>query len=254
MKTRIAVAIVVLLAGVGARAGFAGEAASSKKAAAGKKGTAGSAAKDKAGDEAPDESQDKAGGKDAAEKPRGRHEQATFGSGCFWCAEAAFERLKGVESVVSGYSGGKAKNPSYELVCTGLTGHAEVVQITYDPSVISYEELLDVFFKTHDPTQLNRQGPDVGTQYRSVIFYHDDEQKEQAEKFKEKLMKQGRKKRIATEISPLTEFYPAEEHHQNYYRTHPDAPYCQTEVRERVHKVNRAFKGKLKGKQEELAE
>lgn len=182
-----------------------------------------------------------------------KSEVATFGSGCFWCAEAAFERLKGVEAVVSGYSGGKGKDPSYELVSTGLTGHAEVVQITYNPKVITYAELLDVFFKTHDPTKLNEQGPDHGTQYRSVIFYHSEEQKELAEAAKQKLSKSGRTRRIVTEISDFTAFYPAEDYHQNYYRSHPDDPYCQSEVRERLHKVNRGFRTKLKGKSDEQA-
>src|SRR5262245_60210208 len=149
-------------------------------------------------------------------------EEATFGAGCFWCAEAVFQRLKGVRSVVSGYSGGQVKDPTYEQVHSGLTGHAEVVRITFDSKVISYDELLNVFWKMHDPTSLNRQGLDVGTQYRSVIFYHSDEQKKQAEASRQKLAKSGRTRRIVTEISPAGIFYPAEDDHQNYFNEHPD--------------------------------
>src|SRR5258708_10763496 len=143
-------------------------------------------------------------------------ETATFGAGCFWCSEAIFQRIKGVESVVSGYSGGHVKNPSYEMVHTGLTGHAEVVQITFDPEVISYEELLDIFWKSHDPTKVNKQGIDKGPQYRSVIFFHNDEQKEQALKSKFKAARSGGTSRqIVTEIVPFKEFYPADDYHQN---------------------------------------
>src|SRR5262249_21536731 len=146
-------------------------------------------------------------------------ERATFGSGCFWCTEAVFQRVKGVESVVSGYSGGDVPDPTYYQVCEGTTGHAEVVQVTYDPQVGSYRELLEIFWKLHDPTTLNRQGADVGTQYRSVIFYHTDEQKELAEHYKQKLDESGAFSRpIVTEIAPLSEFYPAEDYHQNYFR------------------------------------
>ncbi len=148
-------------------------------------------------------------------------EQATFGMGCFWCSEAVFDRLKGVVKVVSGYSGGQVKNPSYEQVSTGQTGHAESVQITFDPAVISYGQLLEVFFKTHDPTTLNRQGSDVGTQYRSVIFYHNDEQRKLAEDYKRKLeAARAFHGPIVTQIVPFQEFFPAEDYHQDYYRLH----------------------------------
>ena len=141
--------------------------------------------------------------------------KATFGAGCFWGVEATFQKIKGVISTTVGYMGGKTKNPTYEQVCTDKTGHAEVVQITYDPSVVSYEKLLDVFWSIHDPTQLNRQGPDVGMQYRSVIFYHSKEQKQTAEQSKQKQISKH-KKEIVTEIIPEKEFYPAEEYHQKY--------------------------------------
>ena len=172
---------------------------------------------------------------------------ATFGSGCFWCTEAIFERLNGVVKVESGYSGGKVENPTYEEVCTGTTGHAEVTQITYDPSVISYDELLEVFWKTHDPTTLNRQGNDVGTQYRSVIFYHNEEQKELAEKYKAELDKSGVwDNPIVTEISPFTNFYPAEGYHQDYYENNPAQPYCSFVITPKVEKFEKVFKDKLK--------
>ena len=147
-----------------------------------------------------------------------KYELATFGSGCFWCTEAIFQSLKGVESVVSGYSGGSVENPSYEQVCSGTTGHAEVTQIQYDPNVISFKKLLEVFWKTHDPTTLNRQGADVGTQYRSAIFYHSEKQRELAEKYKKRLDESGAfPNPIVTEITAFTQFYPAEDYHQNYY-------------------------------------
>jgi len=174
-------------------------------------------------------------------------EIATFGSGCFWCTEAIFERLKGVHSVVSGYAGGKVKNPTYKEVCTGTTGHAEVSQITYDPKVISFDELLEVFWKTHDPTTLNRQGADVGTQYRSVIFYHNDEQKKLAEHYKDELDKSGAwKDPIVTEISPLTNFYKAEDYHQNYFANNPTQGYCSFVIAPKVEKFEKVFKNKLK--------
>ena len=174
-------------------------------------------------------------------------QKATFGSGCFWCTEAIFERLKGVKSVVSGYSGGKVENPTYEEVCTGTTGHAEVTQITYNPDVISFDELLEVFWKTHDPTTLNRQGNDVGPQYRSVIFYHNDEQKKLAEKYKEALDKSGAwEKPIVTEISPLINFYPAEDYHQEYYENNPNQGYCAFVIAPKVEKFEKVFKDKLK--------
>ena len=172
---------------------------------------------------------------------------ATFGNGCFWCTEAIFQQLNGVTKVVSGYSGGKVKNPTYKEVCSGLTGHAEAIQITYDPSVISFEELLEVFWQTHDPTTLNRQGADEGTQYRSVIFYHNDEQKKLAETYKEKLDKSGAfDDPIVTEISPYTEFYPAENYHQNYYNLNGTAPYCSFVIQPKVEKFQKVFKSKLK--------
>ncbi len=145
-------------------------------------------------------------------------EKATFGAGCFWGVEARFRKVKGVIDAIVGYTGGKTKNPTYKDVCTDKTGHAEVVQVTYDPSIVSYEELLEVFWNIHNPTTLNRQGWDIGTQYRSVVFYHSEEQKERALKLKEKLEKSGRyKKPIVTEITPASEFYKAEEYHQRYY-------------------------------------
>jgi peptide-methionine (S)-S-oxide reductase len=174
-------------------------------------------------------------------------EKTTFGSGCFWCTEAVFENLKGVYSVVSGYAGGKVLNPTYEEVCSGTTGHAEVTQITYDPKVISYDELLEVFWKTHDPTTLNRQGNDVGTQYRSAIFYHNEEQKELAEKYKAELDKSGAwDKPIVTEISPLTNYSPAEEYHQDYYNNNPNQGYCAFVIAPKVEKFKKVFKDKLK--------
>jgi len=174
-------------------------------------------------------------------------EKATFGSGCFWCTEAIFENLNGVTSVVSGYAGGTVENPTYEAVCSGTTGHAEVTQITYDPSIISYDELLEVFWKTHDPTTLNRQGNDVGTQYRSVIFYHNEKQKELAEKYKEELDKSGAwDNPIVTEISPLTKFYSAEGYHQDYYKNNPNQGYCAFVIAPKVEKFEKVFKNKLK--------
>jgi peptide-methionine (S)-S-oxide reductase len=172
---------------------------------------------------------------------------ATFGNGCFWCTEAIFQQLNGVTMVVSGYAGGKVKNPSYKEVCSGLTGHAEVIQITYDPTVISYDELLEVFWQTHDPTTLNRQGADVGTQYRSVVFYHTDEQKQLAESYKKKLNESGAfDNPIVTEISPLSEYYPAEDYHQNYYNLNGSAPYCSYVIQPKLEKFKKVFKDKLK--------
>ena len=152
---------------------------------------------------------------------------ATLANGCFWCTEAIFKRLKGVKSVLPGYSGGMVKNPTYDEVCTGRTGHAESIQIEFDSKVIPYEKILDIFWHTHDPTTLNRQGNDIGTQYRSAIFYHTKEQKEIAENSKKKLEKKGvYKDPIVTEISPFENFYVAEDYHKNYYENHRDAPYC----------------------------
>ncbi len=174
-------------------------------------------------------------------------QSATLGSGCFWCTEAFFLKLKGVESVVSGYTGGKVKNPTYREVCTGLTGHAEVVQVKFDPSVISYEEILEVFWNTHDPTTLNKQGADEGTQYRSAVFYHNDEQKKIAEEYKIQLDKSGvYKNRIVTEITPFSVFYPAEDYHQNYYALNPNQGYCQYVIRPKVEKFNKQYASKLK--------
>ena len=176
-----------------------------------------------------------------------RLEKATFGSGCFWCTEAIFERLNGVVKVESGYSGGKVEDPTYEEVCSGTTGHAEVTQITYDPTKISYDELLEVFWKTHDPTTLNRQGNDVGTQYRSVIFYHNEEQKTLAEKYKIELNKSGAwENPIVTEISPFTKFYSAEGYHQDYYENNPNQGYCAFVIAPKVEKFEKVFKDKLK--------
>lgn len=172
---------------------------------------------------------------------------ATFGGGCFWCVEAVFEKLEGVYEAVSGYAGGDVINPGYKEVCTGKTGHAEVVQLTYDASVISFNELLDVFFKTHDPTTLNRQGNDVGTQYRSVVFYHNQEQKEATEKYISELAASDYyKDDIVTEISPLTEFYVAEDYHQDYFAKNPNQPYCTFVVEPKVKKVEKLFYDKLK--------
>lgn len=185
--------------------------------------------------------------KEKAPAKSGELQEATFGSGCFWCAEAVFQQLKGVKSVVSGYSGGTVANPSYQQVSSGLTGHAECVEITFDPAVISYEELLEVFWKTHDPTKLNEQGPDHGTQYRSVIFYHSDEQREIAEKSKQKHTRPGRNApKIVTEITKFSEFYPAEDYHQNYFKNNPHENYCQMFIRPKVNKVKKEFKDQLK--------
>jgi peptide-methionine (S)-S-oxide reductase len=174
--------------------------------------------------------------------PATKLEKATFGSGCFWCTEAVFQRLKGVESVVSGYSGGILKNPTYEQVCSGTTGHAEVIQVTYDPAVISYPQLLKVFWNTHDPTTPNRQGHDVGTQYRSAIFYHNDEQRKQAERYKKQLDASGAfSGPIVTEIVPFTAFYPAEKYHQDYYDQNPSQQYCSYVIRPKVEKFEKAF-------------
>lgn len=171
---------------------------------------------------------------------------ATFGSGCFWCTEAIFQNVKGVEKVESGYSGGKVKKPTYKEVCSGLTGHAEVVQITYDPTVITFDELLEIFWQTHDPTTLNRQGADVGTQYRSAIFYHTDTQKELAETYKRKLDESGAfNSPIVTEITPYSEFYKAEDYHQNYYNLNSNVPYCNLVIKPKLEKFKKVFAEKL---------
>lgn len=167
-------------------------------------------------------------------------QHAIFGGGCFWCVEAVFERLDGVESVVSGYAGGKAPNPSYQAVCTGETGHAEVVDIKFNPAKISFEKLVDVFWKAHDPTTLNRQGADRGSQYRSVIFYHDESQKRDAENGKKAAASKFRSP-IVTEIAPLTKFYPAEAYHQDYFRNNPNAPYCAVVIKPKLKKLGDLF-------------
>ncbi|MDP3147981.1 MAG: peptide-methionine (S)-S-oxide reductase MsrA [Ignavibacteria bacterium] len=172
---------------------------------------------------------------------------ATFGSGCFWCSEAIFERVKGVHKVISGYAGGTTENPSYEQVCTGKTGHAEVCQIIFDPTVVSFADLLKIFWKTHDPTTLNRQGADEGTQYRSVVFYHSNEQKKLAEHYKLELDNSGAwADPIVTEISPFTKFYPAEAYHQNYFANNPTQGYCSFVIAPKVEKFEKVFKEKLK--------
>ncbi len=163
-------------------------------------------------------------------------EKATFGAGCFWCVEAIFQRLDGVQSVVAGYAGGTKVNPTYEEVCTGTTGHAEVAQITFDPAKTSYEKLLDVFWEAHDPTTLNMQGADVGTQYRSIIFYSDDKQKAAAEKSMAAAQKNFDNP-IVTEIQPLRAFYTAENYHQDYYRNHQNAPYCIFVIKPKLKKL-----------------
>lgn len=173
---------------------------------------------------------------------------ATFGTGCFWCTEAIFEQMNGVLKVISGYSGGKVDNPTYKQVCTGETGHAECVQIQYEPSKVSYDELLEVFWQVHDPTTLNRQGADVGTQYRSVIFYHNEEQKRKAEHYKSELEKSGAfKDPIVTEIAPASKFYTAEDYHQEYYAENKNKnPYCAMVIRPKVEKFQKVFAHKLK--------
>jgi peptide-methionine (S)-S-oxide reductase len=175
-------------------------------------------------------------------------EIATLANGCFWCTEAIFEELDGVISATSGYTGGKTENPTYKEVCTGETGHAECLQVIYDPSKISYDELLAVFWETHDPTTLNRQGADVGTQYRSGVFYHNEEQKQKAEKYKAELNKSGAfDKPIVTEITAFTKFYPAEDYHQQYFELNEgNNPYCSVVIRPKLDKFRKVFKDKLK--------
>lgn len=174
-------------------------------------------------------------------------ELATFGAGCFWCVEAIFQRIEGVEKVVSGYAGGQIKNPSYKEVCQGTTGHAEVCQLSYDPTVVSFDELLEVFWQTHDPTTLNRQGNDVGTQYRSSIFYHNAEQKELAKKYMKKLDEADiYKGPIVTEIVPFKVMYEADDYHQNYFNENGSQPYCSFVIQPKVDKLEKVFKDKLK--------
>ena len=175
-------------------------------------------------------------------------ETATFANGCFWCTEAVFEELNGVISATSGYTAGKTENPTYKEICTGETGHAEALQIVFDPAKITFDELLEVFWETHDPTTLNRQGADVGTQYRSGVFYHNQEQKEKAEKYKAELNKSGAfDKPIVTEITPASKFYPAEDYHQQYFENNENSnPYCKIVIRPKLDKFRKVFKDKLK--------
>lgn len=173
--------------------------------------------------------------------------KATFGSGCFWCVEAMYKQLKGVIEVLPGYSGGHVENPTYEAVCTGTTGHAEVIHISYDQEIIDFTKLLEVFFKTHDPTSLNRQGEDVGTQYRSIILWHSESQKEEAVKTIERLTtEQVYEKDIVTKVEQFKEFYEAEEYHKNYFALNPEKAYCNAVVRPKVEKFEKVFKNSLK--------
>jgi peptide-methionine (S)-S-oxide reductase len=177
----------------------------------------------------------------------GTREVATLGGGCFWCTEAVFSDLKGVEKVEPGYSGGTVPSPSYEQVCTGSTGHAEAVQVTFDPSVLSFHDLLTVFFTTHDPTTLNRQGNDVGTQYRSVVFYHDAAQKATTEQVVGELTAEHLyRKPFVTQVVPFAAFYPAEEYHRNYFARNPEKAYCQLVIAPKVAKFRSKFTGRLK--------
>lgn len=176
-----------------------------------------------------------------------QRETATLGGGCFWCLEAVFEDLRGVESAVSGYAGGRVPNPTYEHVCSGTTGHAEVVQVTFDPAEVSFRELLEVFFTIHDPTTLNRQGGDVGTQYRSAIFYHDEEQKRVAEEVIRDLeAEEVWANPIVTQVVPLTDFYAAEDYHQEYFARNPRAGYCQVVIEPKVAKFRKQYLSRLK--------
>lgn len=201
-----------------------------------------------------------AGGKNAIKTPNPikaseekKLETATFGGGCFWCVEAVYQRVDGVKTVVSGYAGGQVVNPTYEAVCTGRTGHAEVCQITFDPAVVSFDEMLLVFFKTHDPTTLNKQGNDVGTQYRSVVFYENDAQREATEKMIAHLVVDKVYRKIVTEISPLPDFYPAEAYHQNFFRLNPGHPYCKSMIDPKVAKFEKLFKENSKLQKEREA-
>ena len=178
----------------------------------------------------------------------GVSEKATLAGGCYWCLEAIYEQLQGVESVVSGFSGGQVKNPSYREVCDGTTGHAEVVQVTFDPDVISFRELLDFFFAFHDPTTLNRQGADVGTQYRSAIFFHSPEQERAAREVIAQLTQEGAfGSKIVTEVAPSEAFYPADLKHQGYYRANSSQPYCQATITPKVTKLRQKYAARLKG-------
>lgn len=176
-----------------------------------------------------------------------KSDTATFGTGCFWCTEAIFQQLEGVEKVTSGYSGGSVPNPTYEQVCSKTTGHAECLNIIYDPAKITFDGLLEVFWQTHDPTTLNRQGGDVGTQYRSVVFYHNEEQRAKTAKYKTELDKSGAfDNPIVTTLEPFKVFYPAEEYHQNYYKNNTSEGYCQFVIRPKLEKFEKVFKSKLK--------
>ncbi|MCB9251027.1 MAG: peptide-methionine (S)-S-oxide reductase MsrA [Flavobacteriales bacterium] len=176
-----------------------------------------------------------------------KYDTATFGAGCFWCVEAIFAELRGVESVLSGYTGGTKQNPTYAEICTGETGHAEVAQITYDPSVTSYKELLEVFWQVHDPTSLNKQGADVGTQYRSAIFYRNQKQKDEAEFYLNRLNEEKvYDKPIVTQIEPMGVFYKAEDYHQNYYNDNSNQTYCVYVIKPKIEKFRKVFKDKLK--------
>lgn len=180
-------------------------------------------------------------------KTKSETKLATFGGGCFWCTEAVFLKLRGVNKVVSGYTGGTKPNPTYKDICTGLTGHAEVIQIEFDPAQITFEQLLDVFFNTHDPTTKNRQGADVGTQYRSSVFFHDEEQKEITKKVIAELDKSGDfENPIVTTIEEMKKFYPAEDYHQDYFAQNPDNPYCQAVVGPKVSKFQKRYKELLR--------
>lgn len=175
------------------------------------------------------------------------NETATLANGCFWCTEAVFQNLNGVEKVTSGYSGGFVANPTYEEVCDMTTGHAECLQIEYDPSVISFDELLEVFWQTHDPTTVNRQGNDIGPQYRSVVFYHNEEQRIKAEEYRARLNESNVfDAPIVTSIEPFTVFYPADEHHNNYYLRHPSQSYCYYVIKPKMDKLKKVFSHKLK--------
>jgi peptide-methionine (S)-S-oxide reductase len=189
---------------------------------------------------------DKTGNSSTNKNMTEKVDTAVLGAGCFWCTQAIYERLKGVKSIEAGYSGGTIENPTYQQVCLGSTGYAEVARIIFDPSVISYKQLLDIFWTIHDPTSLNKQGPDVGEQYRSVIFYANDEQKEAAEKSKKEVAATLWNKPIVTEISPLKNFYTAEKEHQEYFGNHPYAPYCETVINPKVVKFSEKFKDWLK--------
>lgn len=178
-----------------------------------------------------------------------KYELATFGGGCFWCTEAIFQELEGVESVVSGYAGGDMKNPTYEAVCTGTTGHAEVIQIKYDPEIIDFNLLLEIFFKTHNPTTLNRQGADRGTQYRSVVFYHNAVQREKAQEMIIGLTNANVfEDPIVTEVTPISNYYEAEDYHQNYFANNPGNGYCNAVINPKLMKFMKEFKDKLKSK------